>query len=677
MQKKNQLSQYLTILIVQVITLLLLSRVRGLEIQSLTAAMGIALAYVLALVIYWWSFINFFSHLPAWLYPLVTFVLSGGILMVLGNLVPGIIIADINTGIRVIMILTGMNGILAGILSLNIDQQYDKLVTRKMVARHEKPLETDVPGFLFLEIDGLGEKIFRKAMQAGKMPTLKRWLDESAHKLIPWETDFTCQTGSMQSGILFGNNADIPAYRWWDRQNRRTVRSGYFPDASNIEERLSNGHGLLSGGGTSRANMFSGDAAESMLTISTVMKRDRETGPGFYMYLVNPFVIGRLITTFLLGVLKEWWQALRQKLRRDKFMVSSRNFVYAFIRAADSRLLSYLTTLLVSNDILRGIPAIYTTYSGYDNVGHFTGTESPESMQTLAEIDHEFARLEHLTQHAPRPYHIIVLSDHGQSTGIPFQKAGGMSLKQLVRDAVKGTSQIIETTDINETWDHINAFLSDSIQADSRMAHVLRTMVRSKTHNGLVEMEKKELGKVVEDKDAESDEDSLIVYASGSAGLIYFKEAPERVAYETIQQRYPDLLIRLLSNPGIGFALVHSAENGSLILGKHGIYFLDYNTYEGENPLADYSPNAVQLLKRESSFPNCPDIIVNTRYDPETGYICGFENQVGHHGGLGGEQSRPFILFPSALPFDGQPVVGAESVYHLLRGWRQEVQAIG
>lgn len=674
MQKKNQFIQYLSILIVQLITLLLLRRVSWLQIQSLTAAAGMAVVYLLALVIFWWLFINFFAYLPAWLYPLTTFVLSGGLMMVLGNFIPGIIIPDIRTAIRIIMILTGMSGILAGVLSLNMDQQYDKLVTRKMVARHEKPLQTDVPGFLFLEIDGLGEKMFRKAMQAGRMPTLKRWLDEHTHTLIPWETDFTSQTGAMQSGIMFGNNTDIPAYRWWDRQNKRTIRSGYFPDAAALEERLSNGQGLLANGGTSRANMFSGDAAESMLTISTVLNRDRETGPGFYSYLVNPFVFGKLITTFLTGVLKEWGQALLQWLRKDEIKVNSRNILYGFIRAADSRLLSYLTTLLVSNDILRGIPAIYTTYSGFDNVGHFTGTESRESMETLAEIDCEFARLEHLTQHAPRPYHIIVLSDHGQSTGGPFKRSTGISFEQLVRSAVSGDSQVIETADINEAWDHINTLLSDSIQADSRLARVLRTMVRSKTHDGLVEMGNKHAKEKDFNAEQEKDADALIVYGSGSAGLIYLKEAAERVTYETIQEHYPDLLITLLQHPDVGFVLVRSSENGDIVLGKEGIYFLDHDNFEGFNPLADYSPHAVQLLKRESSFPNCPDIIVNTRLDPQTGCIRGFENQVSHHGGLGGEQSRPFILFPNSLPYDGSPLLGAESIYHLLNGWRRQVQ---
>jgi hypothetical protein len=90
--------------------------------------------------------------------------------------------------------------------------------------------------------------------------------------------------------------------------------------------------------------------------------------------------------------------------------------------------------------------------------------------------------------------------------------------------------------------------------------------------------------------------------------------------------------------------------------------------------LAIYGPNAANHLRRESSFSNCPDIIVNTVYDPQTKEAAGFEDQVSHHGGLGGPQNYPFVLRPMALPYDGTPVVGATSVYKLLRSWRDGIQ---
>ena len=676
MNTTDRIKQYITIVAVQAITLLVLSRLEGLQIESLYGTIGIAIAYLLANVIYWWSFINFFSYLPVWLYPLITFVVSGILMMALGNLMPGIVITDVGASLRVIVVLSGVSAILSGVLSLKIDQQFDRWITRRLVARHEKPIKTEVPGFLFLEIDGLSEEALHEALNSGHLPTLQRWIHKGTHEIIQWETDFTAQTGAIQSGILLGNNENIPAYRWWDRSQARSIRSGNFQDAHEIEKMLSTGEGLLSGGGTSRTNMFSGDADESLFTISTVLDRDRGTGPGFYMFLVNPFVIGRLITRFLSGVVQEWWQALRQKIRRDQYTINARNFFYGFIRAAESRIMQEITTYLVSSDILRGIPAIYTTYAGYDNICHYAGLKTPEAVESLTEIDRFFARLEYITERAPRPYHIVVLSDHGQTNGGTFKNVHGISLNQLIRNSISDDKDVVDNIDVDEARDHINAFLNESVQADTRTASVLRTMVRSKMHDGVVEVGRKEkTRKADNDERYTSDDEPLIVYGSGCVGLVYFTESKERLTYESIQQKYPDLILSLVQHVGIGFVMVRSSENGDLILSRGGIYYLDNDTYEGENPLKDFSPHAADLLRRENSFPNCADIVINTRYDPQTQEMCGFENQVSHHGGFGGPQSFPFILHPTVLPYDEEPVVGAVQVHRLLKGWREMEQS--
>jgi hypothetical protein len=111
-----------------------------------------------------------------------------------------------------------------------------------------------------------------------------------------------------------------------------------------------------------------------------------------------------------------------------------------------------------------------------------------------------------------------------------------------------------------------------------------------------------------------------------------------------------------------------------MVLSKDGIHFLDDDMVEEKDPLEVYGPNSAKHLKRESSFKECPDLILNTKYDPEMEELCGFENQVSHHGGLGGPQNYAFIFHPVTLPTEDIPVVGATNVYRLLRGWRDAVQ---
>jgi putative membrane protein len=126
-----------------------------------------------------------------------------------------------------------------------------------------------------MEIDGLNIKILKRAIASGHMPTVKRWFDSGSHCITPWETDYSSLTGAMQTGILLGSNENIPAYRWWSREQGRMVMVGNPKDALVTEQRLGTGKGLLSDGGSSRGNMFSGDATESMFTYSTLLRRQR------------------------------------------------------------------------------------------------------------------------------------------------------------------------------------------------------------------------------------------------------------------------------------------------------------------------------------------------------------------------------------------------------------------
>lgn len=66
--------------------------------------------------------------------------------------------------------------------------------------------------------------------------------------------------------------------------------------------------------------------------------------------------------------------------------------------------------------------------------------------------------------------------------------------------------------------------------------------------------------------------------------------------------------------------------------------------------------------------------MVNSAYDPRTGAVHAFEEQIGSHGGLGGEQGHPFLMWPAELPDPGtgEELAGAEAVHAVLRRWLRE-----
>jgi hypothetical protein len=214
----------------------------------------------------------------------------------------------------------------------------------------------------------------------------------------------------------------------------------------------------------------------------------------------------------------------------------------------------------------------------------------------------------------------------------------------------------------------MGALLSESVQEDTRTAKFMRSMLRSKREGDLVEV-----GPQTEDEKARAKK--VVVVGSGGAGLIYFTQNEERLTFEEIQQAYPDLVLGLAKHPGIGFVLVKSAEHGNMVIGKAGnVHYLDDGKVEGEDPLLPYGPNAVRHLKREAGFTNCPDILVNAVYDPQTQEMCGFENQVSHHGAMGGPQNHAFVLHPVSLPAGEEPIVTAEGLHRVIRGWRDQIQ---
>ena len=50
-----------------------------------------------------------------------------------------------------------------------------------------------------------------------------------------------------------------------------------------------------------------------------------------------------------------------------------------------------------------------------------------------------------------------------------------------------------------------------------------------------------------------------------------------------------------------------------------------------------------------------------------------FEELVGSHGGMGGEQAFPFVLAPADLAVPEDEVIGAEAMHQVFRGWLREL----
>ena len=59
------------------------------------------------------------------------------------------------------------------------------------------------------------------------------------------------------------------------------------------------------------------------------------------------------------------------------------------------------------------------------------------ALDILKKLDEQFSRLESVAEDSPRPYHLVILSDHGQSGGQTFLQRYGYSLEDLVKQHVQ------------------------------------------------------------------------------------------------------------------------------------------------------------------------------------------------------------------------------------------------
>ena len=80
-------------------------------------------------------------------------------------------------------------------------------------------------------------------------------------------------------------------------------------------------------------------------------------------------------------------------------------------------------------------------------------------------------------------------------------------------------------------------------------------------------------------------------------------------------------------------------------------------------------PTAAHSLRRLDAIAHVGDIAAISIFDADTEEVAAFEELIGSHGGLGGAQSRPLLMYPAAWKLDHTPIVGAPDVYRQIRIW--------
>lgn len=606
---------------------------------------------------------------------LVSLMLNGLMIWIAAWILPGFYLADYWIAFWMALGITALTLILSHFLTINDDGTWERNQVMRRVQKQKKPIKTAVPGILFLEIDGLSTPILQQAIKEGHVPNIAKWIEDGSHVLTEWETDTSSQTSASQAGILHGDNSNIPAFRWYDKEKGEICASGDMKYLPIMEKERSNGDGLLADGGVSRGNLLSGDAVSVMNTASTITDTSKFHTSDFGAFFANPDNASRTFVRFIGDIIQEKreYRYARKNNVQPILDKQHRGGIYPLLRAAMVVLMMDLNIDTLLGDIFAGVPSAYATFVGYDEIAHHSGVTDPGAFKVLHKLDHAFGRLAKAVEAAPRPYHIVILSDHGQSSGATFLQRYGMTLEKFVHQLMDEESSVVGMNHGDESNDQLTFLLSDIIHNAKSgvlksVAHTSQKQVNKKqaAHNANHIHDKKNDDKP---KGAKPD---IYALASGNLGLISFTAWPKRMTLEEIEADFPNVVPGLAKHEGVGFVMVNSEKNGPVVIGEKGFYYLDTDEVKGENPLAGFGKRAAEHLRRTNSFSNCPDILVNSFYDEETNEGCAFEELIGFHGGLGGWQTRPFILHPVEFKAEGE-IVSAENVYRLGKEWLAQV----
>ena len=526
---------------------------------------------------------------------------------------------------------------------------------------------TEERGFIVLEIDGLSHAHLQQAIEGGHMPYLASQLRRGRLEVARWRCGLPSTTPASQAGILFGNNYDIPGFRWFEKEQALSVVCKLPASTKMLQDRISGRQPGLLRGGSSFFNMFDGDASLSLFTLSALnRKRLFATGRGLgflLLFILNPL---RTLRVILLSVWEYGSDLVERALGhlRGEQRLPFQG-IFPLLRTVTNVTFCEIQTFAVLMDIYRGAPSIYTTYYSYDEVAHHYGLDSRPARRALRELDGRLRQIDRLRRaRLTREYDLFVLADHGQTASEPFSQRYGQSLGQFIRRCL-GSGLLLQEQVGDEQQSVFQAqyLLQELKGVEGRLAEPLAIIAR-RIH-GLVS----ERVRITEEEPQWNlgRRSDVVVRNSGSLAHVYFNVSTARLRISEISALFPDLVVTLASHPGIWFVMGIEGQD-VLLFSREGVLTLRDGrvlSAEGSDPLQclPEPDNAMRELVNLAHYPHSGDLILLGRYDPQTETVVCFEDQWASHGGLGGAQDYPFVVHPPHLPWDLSQVCNAREIY--------------
>jgi hypothetical protein len=527
----------------------------------------------------------------------------------------------------------------------------------------ERRTHRDEPGrgFVGIQIDALAFEDLERALNDGHMPFLRRLIEQDGWHLRRFPAGLPSATPAAQAAIFHGVKERIPAFRFYEKRDRRVIVGSQPASMQFIRDRLPD-HGILTGG-SSYVNLYDGGADRASWTLSDRNRQPFLTSLGgrriLLLLLVNPIRVLRMLGAIVVEYFREEKDRLVSQLRGQ----STHYWWYLpFLHIGTNVVLRELQTLSVLLDVYVGVPKVYTTYNAYDEFAHHFGPSSRTAYKSLRALDRRIKEIFKLINRVPgRPYDVYILSDHGQTPSVPYRIRYGETLGDTINDAVEQGVMILARTGeyappreaVEFLVGELEGVVSTSNPATRKLGFGLGRWIRK--HYRVFPL----VAEVVRPL-AEHD---LVVTYSSSLAHVYWTKPDRPLTFDEIRHD-PErraLYYFLVAHRGIGVVLtrildgVHAeSDRGRAIITASA----DIEVISGEDPLAAFAPDAVErrAILHLVRLRNAGDLVLFGAYDPVDDLQVCFDDQVGAHGALGGRQFWPFILSAPGLISDRYPI---------------------
>ena len=527
-----------------------------------------------------------------------------------------------------------------------------------------------------LQIDALPYAELRRAIELGYCPTISKMVRQEGYTLRRWFCGLPSATPYCQAGIFYGENDGIPAFRFYDKSERRIITCNAPAGVQYIRDRI-RAPGALAGG-SSYVNLLDGDAETVAFTVAT---RERTSVfqrlGGWRMALLmalHPIRMMRMVVQAFL----EW---LREEYERNVGELSRRRThsegMFPLIRILSNVVVRELQTMAILLDVYLGVPVIYSTFMQYDELAHHFGPSSFQALRDLRRTDARIREIRRMIKNfGGREYDLVLLSDHGMTPAssyrVRFGETFGSTVARILADdgargeePLRVRASFATTSEYGDMGAQVFETAAQVMPEKRRMTrktlHRVRDWLRRKY--GIRELIMPEKYHV------DTDHDVVVTYSSCLA-LLYFADESRRLDLSDIERdpKRANLYNELLDHPGVGLLItrkgssvhVESSTGRAIIAGGQ------VEVLEGRNPLDKYeaSGRVVRAIEHLLAQENAGDVTIFGAYD---GYeIVSFDDQIGAHGAAGGNQVHPFLIGPPHLQLEDERIEDARDVHRVV-----------